>query len=229
MMLFIIRIIGTFLLKLRYRVKVNGLDKVKKGGNKGILFLPNHPRSSTRNRVGHIDKRLQTQGACVKSNRINRSVLRKSLRLSRFRHRDRRKGSIEKVDNNWAMRQLLAHGDNVLFYPAGRIYSSRYENSRKRRVSGCSTCIQSQNRPRPHNGTLGISFGRSSDTNPHCEILLDTSSTFSQLHLLTPSAMSPRLVGLPATSKNGTKEESTVPGKFTMPPPNPIPMSHTTG
>ena len=30
-------------LRLRYRIKVKGLDKVLAKGNKGILFLPNHP------------------------------------------------------------------------------------------------------------------------------------------------------------------------------------------
>jgi hypothetical protein len=47
MMLFIIRIIGTFLLKLRYRVKVNGLDKVKKAATRASSSCQTIPRSST--------------------------------------------------------------------------------------------------------------------------------------------------------------------------------------
>ena len=43
MILFIGRIITKFFLSLRYRIHVSGLDECLKLGNKGILFLPNHP------------------------------------------------------------------------------------------------------------------------------------------------------------------------------------------
>ena len=32
-----------FLIMLRYRLHIKGLDECHKKGNKGILFLPNHP------------------------------------------------------------------------------------------------------------------------------------------------------------------------------------------
>ncbi|MCD6526106.1 MAG: hypothetical protein J7K75_03830 [Desulfuromonas sp.] len=31
------------LLRLRYRIDVDGIDDIKNGGRQGILFLPNHP------------------------------------------------------------------------------------------------------------------------------------------------------------------------------------------
>ena len=34
-----------FLIMLRYRLHIKGLDECHKKGNKGILFLPNHPAS----------------------------------------------------------------------------------------------------------------------------------------------------------------------------------------
>ena len=36
-------VLVAFLIMLRYRLHVKGLDECYKKGNKGILFLPNHP------------------------------------------------------------------------------------------------------------------------------------------------------------------------------------------
>ena len=43
MILFIARMFTKLLLKLRYRVHIHGLEECLKLGDKGILFLPNHP------------------------------------------------------------------------------------------------------------------------------------------------------------------------------------------
>ena len=38
-----LRAMGSWLLKLRYRIDVRGLDAIAARGTRGILFLPNHP------------------------------------------------------------------------------------------------------------------------------------------------------------------------------------------
>ncbi|HQE58093.1 MAG TPA: 1-acyl-sn-glycerol-3-phosphate acyltransferase, partial [Spirochaetota bacterium] len=35
--------IALAMIRIRYRITINGMDEIKAKGNRGILFLPNHP------------------------------------------------------------------------------------------------------------------------------------------------------------------------------------------
>ncbi len=131
----IFRCVVWFLLGLRYRIRVKGLDAVAAKGRRGILFLPNHP--------GLIDP-----------------VIIMALLLKRFRPRAlgdkdqiERRGSAPfarhfrvlempdisvygrdaREEINAALAtcaQALRDGENLLLYPSGHTYRSRYEDMR---------------------------------------------------------------------------------------------------
>lgn len=120
-------------LSLRYKVTVKGLDAVLAKGNMSIIFMPNHPAlidpvivmSRLYNRFSPRPLADEVQ--------VDRSFIRplmKTLRavvipdLSR-RGKSGREGVIEGVQG---IIEGLQQGDNVLLYPAGRLYRSRYES-----------------------------------------------------------------------------------------------------
>ncbi|MEJ2689518.1 MAG: MFS transporter, partial [Deltaproteobacteria bacterium] len=121
------------LLSLRYRIQVSGMGKIAAQNNKGILFLPNHPAL--------IDP-----------------LICQSVLFSRFRPRPlvdfdqgskpfskwlmkrvrpilipdlTRKGRNSRKDVKDALHEVcrcLARGENVILYPAGRLYRSARED-----------------------------------------------------------------------------------------------------
>lgn len=121
-----------FLLALRYRIRVSGLQQILEKGNKSILFMPNHPalidpvivmaklfKDFTPRPLadeGQVDK------AFVKTliNGINAIIIPDLKKKGS----SGRKAVIEGVSN---IINGLKDGDNILLYPAGRIYRSRYE------------------------------------------------------------------------------------------------------
>ncbi|NLG14584.1 MAG: AMP-binding protein [Lentisphaerae bacterium] len=218
MMLFIIRIIGTFLLKLRYRVKVNGLDKVKKGGNKGILFLPNHPALIDPVIVSAILTKDFKPRALADEKQIRMQPLKffaKALRLLSLPDIGiAGKAGIEKVEQQLGeCVNCLRNGDNVLFYPAGRIYRSRYEKLRAN--GGVRRMLDLYPEVRivlvRTTGLWGSSFGRSIGyQSPFGEILLKhVKHILANFIFFTPKRdVTIDLVDCPADfPRDGTKEE----------------------
>ena len=128
----IIVLITNFLVRLRYKINITGIDKVKKSGEKGILFLPNHPalmdpiivvatlfRKFRIRPIGHADQ-------------LDRPVIGWAARKMRVLTMPSL--SKEGVGGAAAIKQTLDkciealnNGDNVLMYPSGALYRSKYE------------------------------------------------------------------------------------------------------
>ncbi len=118
--------LANFLLHLRYRVKVNGLDKIREKGTQKILFLPNH--------IALVDP-LILGGALYKDfhprsiadfNNINYPFLGwASHRLGARAIPDMTvSGPKAKVELDAVLSETLEglkNGENLLMYPAGRL------------------------------------------------------------------------------------------------------------
>lgn len=122
-----------FLLGLRYRITVKGLPQILEKGDRSILFMPNHPAlidpvivmaklfKSFQPRPladeGQVDKTF-IRSLISGINAIVIPDLKKSGNSAR-------KAVIQGVND---IINGLKDGDNVLLYPAGRIYRSRHES-----------------------------------------------------------------------------------------------------
>ncbi|MFO0838520.1 MAG: acyl-[ACP]--phospholipid O-acyltransferase [Phycisphaerae bacterium] len=135
MIIAMIRELLRALLSLRYRVRVRGLDDVAARGTRGILFLANHP--------GLIDPFLVTlqlhrrfaPGALADRDQIDRPIVRWLARNANVsplpdiaRYGPQARKEVESVISRCAER--LRGGGNMLLYPSGHIYRSRYEDLR---------------------------------------------------------------------------------------------------
>ncbi|MFA6929704.1 MAG: acyl-[ACP]--phospholipid O-acyltransferase [Lentisphaeria bacterium] len=135
MILFIARTITKLLLKLRYRIHVSGQEKCLKLGNKGILFLPNHPAL--------IDPVILCN-ILMSHFRVRAVANEKQIRTTVLKYLYKPLGILQLPDigiagrsgHELVLQQLqacidaLKAGDNLLFYPAGRIYRSKMEKLR---------------------------------------------------------------------------------------------------
>ncbi|NMA43434.1 MAG: acyl-[ACP]--phospholipid O-acyltransferase [Oligosphaeraceae bacterium] len=135
MFLQICRIIVRLLLTLRYRVHITGLEACLRKGKQGILFMPNHPAL--------IDPIILCSILMAKL-RLRTLVSERQVRTTILKYVYRQFGVLPMPDigaagrsgHDLAVKQLqtcvdaLKAGDNLLFYPAGRIYRSKYENLR---------------------------------------------------------------------------------------------------
>ncbi len=120
----------------RYRVTVTGLDEIAKlYGKKGLLFLPNHPALIDPVIMSSVLWRRFKPRALVTQKQINESALKYFWRRIRLlplpdmgvtglAGRDAVKEQIQ------CCIDALKGGDNLLFYPAGRIYRSKRESLR---------------------------------------------------------------------------------------------------
>ncbi len=123
------------LLALRYRVNVRGIDAVARRGGRGILFLPNHPAL--------IDpiillSRLTGRFAprpLADERQVDRFVMRHladRLRTIRIPDVARQRAGV-RTGVETAVEQCIAAleaGDNILLYPSGHVYRSRFEDLR---------------------------------------------------------------------------------------------------
>ena len=119
-------------LSLRYRVTVKGLDTVARRGTSGILFLPNHP--------AYIDPFivLSTLGrdfaprSLADEDQVDRFFVRWAAKHAGVRaipDASKYRDAPERIEA--ALQQSieeLKSGENLLFYPAGRINHSRFED-----------------------------------------------------------------------------------------------------
>ncbi|MBO4619359.1 MAG: AMP-binding protein [Victivallales bacterium] len=122
--------------RIRYRVKLVGLDEIiKKYGRKGLLFCPNHPAlidplimttmlwGRFRPRALVIDKQIKEPPLKYIWKRIRLLPL-PDIGATGMRGHDMLKEQIGRCVD------ALKAGDNLLFYPAGRIYRSSRESLR---------------------------------------------------------------------------------------------------
>lgn len=124
------------LLWLRYRIQVEGLDEIEKQyGNKGIIFLPNHPALIDPLIMMSVIWGRFKPRALVTEKQIKASALKyfwKRIRLLPLPDL----GVTGLAGHEKVLSQLatcidaLKAGDNLLFYPAGRIYRSKKEKLR---------------------------------------------------------------------------------------------------
>jgi long-chain-fatty-acid--[acyl-carrier-protein] ligase len=127
------RWLARMLLGLRYRVRVDGVAQVAARGRRGILFLPNHPalvdpvmlmsRLHARFRPRPLADQDQIAPPGV---RWLASIFRVIAIPDPARYGEESREQVEKALETVAA--ALRQGDNVIFYPAGRIYRSRLES-----------------------------------------------------------------------------------------------------
>lgn len=120
-------------LSLRYKVEIKGLECIDKDDSRGTLFLPNHPAL--------IDPVLVMSTLCTKFNprplsdvsQANKPFIRYLMKVINpitipdFSNDGR--GSHVKIKQ--AMQEVadsLNRNDDILFYPAGRVYRSKHED-----------------------------------------------------------------------------------------------------
>ena len=128
----LIVLITNFLVRLRYKISIKGIDQVKKTGDKGILFLPNHPalmdpvivvatlfKKFRVRPIGHADQiERPVIGWAAKRMRV---LTMPSLAKEGVGGASAIKITLEKCID------ALNNGDNVLLYPSGALYRSKYE------------------------------------------------------------------------------------------------------
>lgn len=167
-------IVIRFLLRCRYRVTVKGLENVKKiNDGRGTLFLPNHPALIDPVIVGSIlydtfsPRPLSDQGQANKP--FVRHIL-KAMNVIEIPDLgvNGRQGRRQAVLALQAVAGALNNGENVVFYPAGRIYRSRFESLGGN--SGVSTIAKKAKDARVvlvrTKGLWGSSFGRGNGEAP---------------------------------------------------------------
>ncbi len=120
------------LLKLRYRVKVTGLDSIPAGPGQSLLFLPNHPAL--------IDpvivlSQIYPKFRCIplaKENELNVPVIkqlaRKAETITIGNINSSRQAAKEAERVIQKVAEKLNSGRNVYLYPAGKLYRSSNEN-----------------------------------------------------------------------------------------------------
>lgn len=123
------------LLWLRYRVRVRGLEAVLARGRTGILFLPNHPALIDPLIVLVNLHRHFAPRALADQDQVNRFFIRWLARRAGVRavpdvvtHGATARARIAEV-----LRECgdgLRRGENLVFYPSGHLYRSRYEDLR---------------------------------------------------------------------------------------------------
>ena len=172
---FIIRL----LLRLRYRITVQGLAQVRRKGARGVLFLPNHPALIDPLIITTLLFPLFQVRPLAFEEQISRPVLGwlcrciGTIAMPDMLHAGKRFKEIVGLAFA-AIIDALQKGQNVVIYPAGRIYRSRFENLRNTRA--VSAILQAC--PDAHivlvrtTGLWGSSFGWASGRAPDMDAAL---------------------------------------------------------
>lgn len=160
-------------LALRYRVKLVGLESIKKADSKGILFIPNHPALIDPPLVFSSLFPVFKLRPLVDENQLKSPLLGSLMAKIRavtipdmtIRGRKGKEGVVQ------AMSEVVAglqNGDQFLFYPSGRIYRNRYESLRGN--SGVAQILKEVQGVRVvlvrTTGLWGSSFSRASGGKP---------------------------------------------------------------
>ncbi len=130
---FVVRAIAKFLLSLRYRIRLIGLDKISAKGKTGIVFLPNHPALiDPIIMFAHLHGKFAPRGF-ADQDQVNRPIIGFFARKwgirtvpSVERYGPAAKAEIEKVLDETI--EGLKKGENLVLWPAGRVYHSYKES-----------------------------------------------------------------------------------------------------
>jgi len=131
----ILRHFVKLLLGLRYRVRIRGVAPVAARGKRGILFLPNHPALIDPIIVMTWLHEPFAPRALADQDQIDRFFIRWLAQRSGVRPLPdvRRYGPAARVQAEQRLNECiedLRRGENVLLYPSGHLYRSRYEDLR---------------------------------------------------------------------------------------------------
>lgn len=131
----IVSFIVLMLLRLRYRIQILGLDEILKKGNKNILFLPNHPALIDPVIVTTVLLEKFHPYILVDEEQVRENILKhfvKQLRLLAIPDLGiTGRAGLECVKHQFGECISALHsGNNVLMYPSGHTYRSRYESLR---------------------------------------------------------------------------------------------------
>ncbi len=120
-------------LKLRYKIETRGLDDIHIDKNKSILFLPNHPAMVDPVILMTLLHKKYSPRPLADQDQVNRPFLRSIMRLVNaitlpniFTNGRKSRHNINQILDKCV--QALKKGDNLLFYPAGKLYRSANEN-----------------------------------------------------------------------------------------------------
>jgi acyl-[acyl-carrier-protein]-phospholipid O-acyltransferase/long-chain-fatty-acid--[acyl-carrier-protein] ligase len=122
-----------WVLSLRYRVTVTGLDAVRRKGRDGILFLPNHPALGDPVLILSLLYRDFAPRSLADEYQIDRPIVRSFARWlgTRILPNLERRG-VEAADGTRRVLEAtvdgVKRGENLLLYPAGHIKRSRLED-----------------------------------------------------------------------------------------------------
>lgn len=122
-----------FLLSLRYRVEIKGLEAVLSKGSDSILFMPNHPALIDPVIVMSQLYKDFSPRPLADENQVDRSFVRPLMKRVRAviipdLSKNGKMGRRAVIDGVQGIIDGLQEGDNILLYPAGRLYRSRYES-----------------------------------------------------------------------------------------------------
>jgi 1-acyl-sn-glycerol-3-phosphate acyltransferase/acyl carrier protein len=117
---------------LRYRVRIRGLESIKQKCTSGILFLPNHPALiEPIILASHLYKHFKVR-ALADENQVNRFMIRYLAHRTNVLTlpdlgRDGMQSAEQVREVISKCIEALKHGDNLILYPAGRIYRQNTE------------------------------------------------------------------------------------------------------
>lgn len=131
----LLRMLVNALLRLRYRIRVRGLEQIAARGCERILFLPNHPALiDPVIVVATLHKHFAPHPLAVE-NQIDKPLIRWFTRQVGVRpipdlseHGAGAADQVAAVVRSCA--EGLRAGENILLYPSGHLYRSRYEDLR---------------------------------------------------------------------------------------------------
>ncbi|WP_136809389.1 MFS transporter [Desulfosediminicola flagellatus] len=121
------------MLSLRYSIEVQGLDELQLNENKGILFLPNHPALIDPVIVmSTLHDRFSPRPLSA-AEQVNKPFVRQIMRMVNpiLIPEAAKRGRDTKASVHKAMDQVvnaLKKGENMLFYPSGRLNRSARED-----------------------------------------------------------------------------------------------------
>ncbi len=135
MIVFLFHRLVKTLLWFRYRVRIKGMDEVAARGKSGILFLANHPALiDPIILLTFLGKKFRPR-ALGDRDQVDRFLIRTLARkIGVLEIPDlAKRGTESRAEVAEAIGSCvgaLADGDNLLLYPSGHIYASRYEDLR---------------------------------------------------------------------------------------------------
>ncbi|MGE5384590.1 MAG: AMP-binding protein, partial [Betaproteobacteria bacterium] len=125
--------LGRNILKLRYRVRIDGLDAILAKGKQGILILPNHPAYLDpvillTNFFPHLHPHILADKDNMAKPVVRRLVDRIGIKPipDPSLHGEASLAEVAQVIRTCS--EDLCRGENYMLYPAGHIYLSRFED-----------------------------------------------------------------------------------------------------